>query len=259
MKRFSLTVLHLLLAYCVSAQNSYSPSGAIDKTPGRELLNRQVDCLSRFYVQSVKNSYELVSGKEYLPNYFKSTEKPILFYGRKHKSSLVINGRRYENVWLEYDTFLDELLYSDSLNLIDNKVYRICMNKDPVNGFIFYYSEDTIEFRHLSNENDPAFNLHEGFFEVVYYGKSRYIIRHKSIFLVKEGIGEYTYEPEKYVMTEGEYTRVKTRREFLHLFGERAGEIRKYMRINGIHFRNSDKHEIAGVLCYYDNLSLSAR
>jgi hypothetical protein len=259
MTRVSLTVLHLLLAYSVYAQNSYNPSIAGYKISGPEIVKRQTDSLYNFYIKSFKSSYGLVNGKEYHIYYFKSIEKPILLYGRKHHSSLILNGRKFDNVWLDYDTYLDELLYSDSLNLIDNKVFKICMNKDPVNGFIFCYPDDTLRFSHMSRDSDPDFNLPEGFYEVVYSGKSNFIIGHRSELIVRDGVAEYIYVPENYIMTQRGYSRIRYQREFLDLFGDRSGEIKKFMKINRIHYRKSGKNQIAAVLRYYDNLNLSER
>ena len=144
------------------------------------IIGYQTDYLHKFYFQNVDNIDELVNGKEYIPYYFRSKYKPLLYSDRKHKSSLTLNGRRYDNLMLEYDTFKDELIYSDSLKLIDNKVFMISLNKDPVDGFSFYFGSDSLYFRYFSSETNLNFNLPEGFYEVGYDGKTKFIIKHKS-------------------------------------------------------------------------------
>lgn len=259
MSEISLTVVLLFATYCLCAQNSAQNAERVGKIPGLETENGQIDYLTRFYFQNVNNTYELVNGKEYIPYYFNSSQKPLLFFGRKHKSSLVVNGRRYQDVFLEYDTHLDELIYSDNMKLIDSKVFTIALNKDPVDGFSFYYSDDTLVLRHLSPERDPEFNLPEGFYEVVYDGRSKYIISHRSHLNVEEGMDQYVYEPEKYIQLKGKYIRVKNTRGFLELFEDRTAEMKKFLRSNRIHFRKSDKKAIAAALQYYDKLNLSVR
>lgn len=223
------------------------------------ILDYQTDYLNKFYFQNVDNIDELVNGKEYIPYYFTSTQKPILFFGMKHRSSLILKGRRYNNIWLEYDTYLDELLYSDSLKLIDDKVFMLSLNKVPVDGFSFYYGNDSLLFRHFTSDKNLNFNLSEGFYEVVYDDRSKFIIKHRSLPIVKDAIDEYIYTPEKYMMVNNGYARIKSSKGFIKLFGDKSGEIKKYMRTNKIHFRKTDKNKIADVLRYYDYLILSNR
>ena len=111
------------------------------------LLDYQTGYLGKFYYQNVDNVDELVNGKDYIPYYFRSKYKPLLYFDRVHQSSLTLNGRRYDNLMLEYDTFRDELIYWDSLKFIDNRVFKISLNKDPVDGFNFYFGPDSLSIQ----------------------------------------------------------------------------------------------------------------
>ena len=160
---------------------------------------------------------------------------------------------------LDYDTFKDELIYWDSQKFIDNKVFKISLNKDPVDGFCFYWGSDSLSFRYFSHEKDLSFSLAEGYYEVAYEGKSKFIIKHRSSLLVKEGIDEYIYSQADYIMVNNGYTRIANKRVFLNLFGDKSGEIKKFIRTNKIHIRKAGKNEIAAVLKYYDSMILSDR
>lgn len=259
MPRISSLVFILLLTCPLLAQEFHSSFDLYGMMDYNSILDCQTDYLRRFYYQNVDNIDELVNGEEYIPYYFTSTQKPILFYGTKHRSSLILKGRRYNNIWLEYDTNLDELLYYDSLKLINDKVFMLSLNKVPIDCFSFYFGNDSLQFRYFTADKDLNFNLPEGFYEVVYDGRSKFIIKHKSSLLVKECINEYIYSPEKYMMVNGGYTRIKSSKGFLKLFGDKSGEIKKYMRTYRIYIRKTDNSEIAAVLRYYDNLILSNR
>lgn len=259
MPRISSLFFILLSTYPVLAQESFSSAdlyGRIDYTP---IIDYQADFISRFYFRNVDNIDELVNGKEYIPYYFRSKYKPLLYFDRRHKSSLTLNGRRYNNVLLEYETYKDELLYSDSLKLIDNKVFMISLNKDPVDGFTFYFGSDSLYFRYFSSETNLNFNLSEGFYEIGYEGRTKFIIKHKSLLLVKEGNEEYVYSPTEYIMVKNGYTKITGKKVFLSLFGDNSGEIKKFIRTNKVNIRKANKNEIATVLKYYDSLNFSNR
>jgi hypothetical protein len=103
------------------------------------------------------------------------------------------------------------------------------------------------------------FNLPEGYYEVAYEGKSKYIIKHRSLLLVKEGIDEYIYSPADFIMVNNEYTKISNKRGFLKLFGEKSDVVKKFLRTNKVSIRKSDKREIVTVLKYYDSLIFSGR
>ena len=259
MPRISALVFIFLFACPLLAQDSLLSADFYRRIDYDVLLDFQTGYLSKFYYQNVDNVDELVNGKDYIPYYFRSRYKPLLFLDRVHQSSLTLSGRRYDNLMLEYDTFKDELIYWDSLKFIDNRVFKISLNKDPVDGFSFYFGPDSLSFRYFSNEKDLNFNLPEGYYEVAYEGKSSFIIKHRSYLLVKEGVDEYIYSPADFIMVNSEYTKISNKRVFLKLFGERSDAVKKFLRTNKVHIRKADKHEIVTVLKYYDSLILSGR
>lgn len=259
MRRISSLVFILLFAYPVLAQESLASTDLYERIDYTPIIDYQTDFIHRFYFHNVDNVDELVNGKEYIPYYFRSKYKPLLYFDRKHKSSLTLNGRQYNNLLLEYDTFKDELLYTDSLKLIDNKVFMIALNKDPVNGFTFYFGSDSLYFRYFSILTNLDFNLSEGFYEIGYDGRTKFIIKHKSLILVKEGNEEYDYSQIDYIMVNNGYTKITGKKVFLRLFGDKSGEIKKFIRTNKVRIRKANKNEIATVLKYYDSLNLSNR
>ena len=259
MPRFSSFLFLFFLTFPVLAQQSVSSSVLYGTNDYRSILGRQNDYLSKFYFQNVDNVDELVNGKDYIPYYLKSRYKPVLFPGRKHTSFLILKGRKYDNLLLDYDTFLDELIYYDSLKFIDNKVFKISLNKNPIDEFCFDFGSDSLFFRYFSSGKDAAFTLPEGFYEVAYDGNSKLLIRHRSYLLVKEGIDEYMYSPANYIMINDVYTRISGKGAFLKLFGERSGEIKKYIHANKVKIHKADKNELAAVLKYYDSMNSSNR
>jgi hypothetical protein len=255
MPRISTLIFILLLTFPVLAQESLSSADLYGRIDFKSILDYQNNYLAKFYFQNVDNVDELVNGKDYIPYYFRSKYKPVLFYDRKHTASITLTGRRYDNLSLEYDTFRDELIYFDSLKFIDNKVFKISLNKDPIDEFRFNFGSDSLTFRYFSREKDVNFNLPDGYYEVAYEAKSKFLIRHRSYLLVKEGNDEYMYAPSDYIMVNDGYTKITNKKVFLKLFGEKSGEIKKYIRSNKVKIRKADKNEITAVLKYFDSMN----
>jgi hypothetical protein len=259
MARILPMVLFLVVIFPVWAQESITSTDLYGNIDYNSMLSDQTEFMRKFYFQNVDNVDELVNGKDYIPYFSGSKYKPVLYSDRKQRSSLTLRGRRYNNIKLEYDTFRDELIYSDSLKFIDNKVFMISLNRDPIDNFTFYSGSDSLLFRYFSKADDPEFNQGEGFYEVVYEGQSRYIIKHRSYLLVKEGNDEYIYSPADYVKVNEGFTKISNKRSFLKLFGENSDKIKKFIRTNRVHIRKAGKHEITTILKFYDSQIMSDR
>ncbi len=254
-----LLFLFLFLACPLHAQKNLTLTANDRETDYRAISDKQMEYLHKLYNQKVKDIDELIDGKDYIPYYFKSKSKPLLFNGMRCKGSLIFNGRKYEGISLEYDTYKDELIYYDSTKFIDDKVFKIAMNRYPIGSFTMDYGSDSLKFRYFDREKEKNFNLAEGFYEVVYEGKSRFLIKHQSFPMEKEGVTEYTHNKSDYFSVGAGFNKIKSSKGFVKLFGEKSDEVRKFMRSNRIHFRRADKYKIASILNYYDNMASPKR
>jgi hypothetical protein len=254
MLRFSVSFFSLFLSYLVIGQQFLTFSDNYEKINYKAISDYQITYLFTIYNQGIDVSNELINGKDYIRYFNRSKNKPLLFKEKKQTGSLVLNGRRFDNLTLEYDTHLDELIYSDSSKIFVDKLLQIALNKDPVDGFILYSDNDSLIFRHFKPHDGVKFNLPEGFYEVVYDGKSIYIIKHQSLVTHEESINEYLYSPAGYVKVGENFSRTRTKKGLVNLFGEKSREIKKFMRTSGIHNWKLDKKQIASVLMFYDTV-----
>jgi hypothetical protein len=126
----------LLLTFSLEAQNQITSADKNENKYYRAIIDSQTDYLNKLYFQNVDNVDELVNGIDYVPYYYRSDSKPLLFNGTRYESSLILKGRRYSNLSLEYDTYLDEIVYSDNSKYIESKVFKVALNKDPVDGLL---------------------------------------------------------------------------------------------------------------------------
>jgi hypothetical protein len=208
-----------------------------------------------FYYKSISSPIEIVNGKEYINYFFRHTTTPLLFSNQLFVSTLIFNKRTYNNVKLQYDTYLDEVLYTDTSRMISFEFPRIALNKDLVEGFSFNFRGEFYNFRHLifpaQSKNSPG----DGFYDLVYDGPSMFIIKHRSSIYERAALNEYKYSPIRYVFIDGAFRKFVNMKDFIRLFGSNEEEIRNYLHDNRIKIRKTSKDVIAGILKHYDSIA----
>lgn len=216
----------------------------------------QKENLYKFYRKNIDPGFNLINGREYHPYYLSSTRKPIFLWGEKYSSAIVIKGVRYNDILLEYDSYMDEVLYFDSSRSFRNLPLRIAINKDIVDLFEFIQDNDTLRFKFFRNSNN--FNLNDGFYEDVYDNKSIFLIKHYSNCTLNNGINDYPYHTISYINVGNGFVRFKSVRQLCRLMGYYSSDVRKYCRKQGFPAGSKDKKQIETVLLYYDDLKSQA-
>jgi hypothetical protein len=259
MLRFYPALIIFLIVYQADAQQLLTLSDPETRQNSGRISDLQTDYINTLYYQKVDVTAQLINGREFNPYYLKAKTRPILVEGKKHSGSLIFKNRRYNNLKLDYDTYTDQIIYSDSSKFLNNKLFRIVLNKDPVDGFCLCFPDDSMIFRHFRSGDGTNFNLPEGFYEVVYDGQSKYIIKHQSIPDINEGLNVYTYSMSQYIFAGKRFYDVKSSKSFVRLFGKDSDAIRAFMKKNRLRFNKADKYDIASVLRYYDSLEMSQK
>ena len=72
---------------------------------------------------------------------------------------------------------------------------------------------------------------------------------------LREGMNEYQYSPENYISTGGKFVKITGKGSLLNLFGEKSGEVKKFMHISRIRIREADKAQFISILKFYDSLN----
>jgi len=214
----------------------------------------QIEALYSLYSSEILPSFELINGKEHFSYYGNSKHKPILFLNRVHLASITVKGIRYVGVPVNYDTFHDRIIYGP-IGSDSEKMYKIELNNEAIDGFTFYYTDDTLSFCYIHKDNNSDSGLNDGFYEVAYNGKSKYLIKHRSVEYFNNSMPEYEYKPDGYLNLGNGFIKIRSKAQFCSLFGEKAPEVRKFLRDSAINFRKANKRELNCVLKYYDNLT----
>jgi len=243
-------IFFLFLLFTFSCPGQSPPPGI--ENPEQE--NNPMNSIYRFYYSYVSSPYELINGKEYLPYFFHGKTQPLLFSGEPTDAVLMIRGRVYSNLKLQYDTYLDEVIYTDTSRMIDNVYPMIALNKDIVEGFYFIQGGEIIDFRNLKFPDSSDTQMVSGFYEIAFDGSLQFIIRHRSTQYNYNALNEYKYSPERYILAGGKYRLISNNRSFLQLFGESSGLIREYMKSRKINVRRADKNEIINIIRYFETI-----
>jgi hypothetical protein len=258
-----LPFLFLLLALRAPAQNGTFSNTNSGNTSGssdlKSLTDSQIMYIKNSYSEIVEAPKELINGKEYESYYARSEFKPLLFINKKRTGTIFTHTRQYNNLTLQYDTFLDEVIYTDATRTINYSFPQIALNKDILDGFNLYFDDDSLIFKYFRLPECSKVNLKEGFYEVAYFGKSKYVIRHTSSFYVRDGLNEYKYDPENYISTGDSFFKIKNKRNFLKMFGAKSDEIKRYIHMSKIRIRQADKEQYVSILKFYDSLMTSTR
>ncbi len=259
MRRAFVLILLVFDLFELSAQSVHLRPDADNSSTFVKMENEQRNIIDSIYLAETGTGKEYVNGRIYIPYYTRAEHKPLLFDGKEASASLVYKGRLFSNVPLIYDTYLDQAVYGDTSIVFNNVVSKIALNPGNISRFTLYSNHDTLFFRYFSNETDPEFNLEKGFYESVYNGRCKYIIRHKSYIYKRNGVDEYSYIPEGYISTGDNFVRIASRRQFINLFGTASDRIRNYLREKGIRIRRADKHQIADILRFYESTEVVRR
>jgi len=245
----------------ISIQISAQPAGSFKVTsfpgvqdldiPGLSLL--QIKYLEKLYYSSVTAPNELINGKEYLPYYWKSGTNPLLFVNRNRTSTLFFRDMEIKNLTLQYDTYLDEVIYTDNTRMVNGQLARIALNKYNIKGFNLYFDYDSMLFRYLRFPARYSDKMKDGYYEVVYDGRSQFLIKHRSTLYNKEGRDKYGYSPEKYIFSGDAWVKTGSKKSFMKIFGDRKKEMSELMHTSKIKIQRAGKAQIAELLRYYDS------
>jgi len=259
MRKKIIAGLLLLISFEGFSQTNHLPLNDDNSDFFVRTEKEQLKYLDSLYVAETGYGSDFINGRDYIQYYFRSDQKPILHYDRERTASLIYRGRIYNNLVLQYDTYSDKVIYSDNSMVYNDIVRQVSLNNDNINRFILYFDNDTLTFRYFSDKSDPAFNLEDGFYEVVYDGTCKYLVRHKSTKYKLHGVDEYSYKPSGYVSVGDGFVRITSRKQFVNLFSGKSEEINRIIAEKRIKIRMADKHQIADILRFYESIGTGRR
>jgi hypothetical protein len=218
------------------------------------LSDRQKEFIMNSYYKKLYTPMDMINGKEYESYYIHSKYKPLLFPFFYHTASVITKTIRYNNINLLFDTFLGEIIYTDTSRAFNFKYPQIALNSNYIDGFIFFSENDSLVFRNFRLPECTGKNLKEGYYEVAYEAKSRYLIKHASKDYERDGLTEYKYTPLNLISIGDDFYRIDSRKSLFLLFGKKATDVKEYLHKSGIKVKKADKKQMISILKFYDSL-----
>lgn len=218
------------------------------------IIDRQETYVKNIYSDKIEAPRELINGKEYEPYYSRSKVKPLLYPEKIQTGSVNTQTRRYNNLILQYDTYLDELVLTDTSRNINYRYPQIALNKNIIEGFNLFFLDDSMTFKYLRAPGCTEVNLNEGFYEAAYSGQSQYFIKHESTFYVKDALDNYKYVPKDYINIGNGFFRIKSFKNLMLMLGDKSDAVKDYLHSSYIKVRKPEKNDIIRVLKFYDSL-----
>ena len=259
MKKFFIVLVVSLYPLSLFSQNTEQPNSSLeiiisnDKISSiqENLRNKVVDLLS-----SATKTNAYLNGREYFPYFTNSPNSPLYQPENERMGSIFYEGKKYDSLNLHYDTYIDGVILLHTND--EGSMEMILLNDNYIDSFRLDLSDHSISFRKRSFPLDEKQENIEGYFQVLYDGNIKYMIRHKSekVKFNLEDRYNYEYEPEEYICMDSALYPVHSRRSFLRNFEkEERSRIKKIMKENSIRISRRDlSRGIINVLKYYDSM-----
>ncbi len=203
------------------------------------------------YSSKFFDSFGYLDGKQY-KSYFTFGHTPPLLEGDRGVGTIFSNGKSYTDLILLYDINLDVLINIPKRVSYGNLYINI--NKASIDSFRIEINSNTYNLKHLhfpKNINTP---MQDGFYEVYYFGKTQFLIRHRAVASELHGYTEYKYAPLNYIFKKENYYRINSKGNFLKLFPDNRKIINKKIKSYQTSYRSLRKSQIIDILQFAESL-----
>ncbi|GAB2594711.1 hypothetical protein [Spirosoma areae] len=222
--------------------------GQISKTDSSYVQEAKKQAIS-LYERTIYTQAHVYEGNEYITHDHRIKIHPFYRVDSLQAGTIAYNGVKYHDVAMLYDIVRDELAIQ-----APEGGYRIRLRSEKVTQF----SLGSRQFNRI--EGDSATGVPTGFYEVLHTGKTK-ALAHR-IKTIHEDISSGSYQADYllkdrfFIVKEGVYHEVKTKRSLLSLFPEQTKTLRKYIRTNKLNFKDDQREEaITRLAQHYDALT----
>lgn len=215
---------------------------------------QQHEYLRTIYGQILRRSTrDVLNGSEYELYYPVTGSNPLFPHERYPNGRVVIEGVEYEPVVIQYDTYIDQLIYFDPRHHIGQLVIPVILNKFSIDEFELGITGDRMFFKYIDFPDSPVYP-DDGFYEMIYEGASRLMYRYNSILAVTNG--EYIFKIRKVKILENDhkYYRITGKNSLFKALSDKKKDMRNYLKEKKLHVRIADKKDFRNILTFYDRI-----
>jgi hypothetical protein len=199
------------------------------------------------YAAATQNQSRLYNGSDYVYYIPKDEEHPYFKSDDWSPGSIVYWDEPYENVSILYDLTIDHVIIEH------NRGNPIKLLSEKVTSFTI------ANHTFVRLQRDEKNKIPDGFYDRLYSGKSKVYGKYAKFY--EEALESRTVVPRfdetyrYYVVRDGIFHMVKTKKSLLEVFGDRKQEIKAFLRKNHIRHNDNREKSIVRVAEFYDTLT----
>ena len=204
-----------------------------------------------FYSKSLAEQAGIYRGVEYTGFPFRLNNGHQYFESIDHvKGSIFYDGILYKDIPMWYDIVKKQVIV-----LYENQFSEIKLH----NELIDYFSIFNHHFVHLGRDATSKGSLTDGFYDLVYVGKTQVLVKRSKETLKEVNTGVVMtilkQRNEVYLVKGGLYLPVKSQSSVLNALGSKHKEIQDFLKKNKIKFRKDPEGSTIKMVSYFDQLS----
>lgn len=191
----------------------------------------------------------LYRGSQYVIYAFQIKEgHPYFDTDQMQTGSVLYNGILYKDIPLIYDLAMGLLVTNDYY-----KIYRIALINEEIDSFTIQ-NHIFIRFRDSLDPSAPR----PGFYELLHNGRT--VILKKEKKTVREEVSTSVitkyieYSVSYYVKKDSIWYLVNTKKGLLNAFRDKGPQLKKFLRSNGLKFRQDKDNTLIKAVTWYDSL-----
>ena len=198
------------------------------------------------YYQALGEQSPLYNGSEYIEYTF-TFEEGHPFFGSASwvMGNINFDGLTFHEVPMAYDIIKDQVVIKDF-----RKAFNIVLPSNKIEQFTIS-GHTFIRLLH-----DSSNQIKTGFYDQLYNGKiGLFVKREKKIFekYLDLHTNNVAYERNTYyIKKEGIYYIIKNKRTLLNVLKNKKEQVQKYLRKNGLRFKNNTEKTMIMAVQYYD-------
>jgi hypothetical protein len=214
-------------------------------TVKKRFFDIQEQSLKDTISKRIGTDYPFIIGYNYSSITNNESNHPYFRENKWTNGSLVHQGMLYSVVGLKYDIEIDKLIYlrygkDNTMNCItldENFIWEFCI----FNSTFRYYKE---------LKNDSGKKLKAGYYEVVYDGKLKFLVRSKK----SKTMNGFNSSTEMFLLKDGIVESVSSMGKLTNRLKDKEKVVMEFVNENSLKLNDSDYSAAFEVLKFYENL-----
>ena len=235
MKHFGLIVLMILLL----------PETGLCAFNGVEPINTNTNSA---FKDTIKERQVLYNGKVWTNKYRYVDGDQFLFSELSMPGSISINNKTFNNLWVKYDIFSDEIITPL------NDEYVLQLNKEMVDSFSLTYENRIHRFAKIPNDSLEGIS---GYVHVLYNGHSRFFVKYKksiSYFDATKANGQFSQDFKMFLEKGDIVYQINNKNDLYDVLQVNKKQIREYIKKNKLMVTKKSPESFVPVIRFYDNI-----